>query len=254
MNLLFEILRAVFAYFEAFVYFFKYQLFKYFFLLIFLAIIFAVPFSFLDLLFSIFFAKFPWVPAKQTFWMGLNWLATLSGFILLLILSPLFSLVSDEVSQKMTGQKKKFSLIRFLKELWRNILMGLRNMFWQIIGLTFLYFFILVTRESVWLNRLIYLTLGLMTAYFYGLTILDYALENKGLTYRSSLKFAAQHPGLILGLGLVYEIAINLNLILDVQSEQWALFWPFFAKSLVAFMGVLAASIIVFKEAIFKKN
>ncbi len=250
LNFIFEFGKAAWAYMQALYYLFKYRPYKYILVLLLLTSLFLLPIGFLDLSYNFLLDYWHNVPGHHYFWLMINWLASLSGFILLIILSPVFSWMSEEVGQKLAGKKNGFECFKWLKDIWRGIRMSLRNLAWQTLGFLILSGISIFLPDKMFLKYLLNLLFWLLNAYFYGLTILDYALENERLSYKQSIHFSLQHTGLVLGLGAVYEIMLNLNKFsfFHFNSAQLNTFWPVFSEALVAFLGVLASSIIIFKN------
>ncbi len=249
-----DIIKGITRYVDSIRFFFKFRLYKYLFLLLFLLLIFAFPVVIFDYIITKISGIIPYFNAQKYSLLTINIAASLSGFLLLLILSPVFSLVSEEVGVKLSEQTYRFSPVQLLKDIIRGIKISLRNMFYQYIGIaiisTVLYFLPEIQLIHLTGNVLIIL----ITAYFYGFSILDYAMENYRMPYRDSVQFVHQNPGLAIGLGSVYYLMISLNTIFEGQlvSEHFSVYWSAFSEAIVAFIGVIAASVLMFEKR--KKN
>ena len=54
--------------------------------------------------------------------------STFSKYITLILLSPLLALLSEKTEELLTGNKYTFNADRFVRDIWRGILIALRNM------------------------------------------------------------------------------------------------------------------------------
>ncbi len=255
-----DIIKGIIHYETAIRYFFIFRLYKYLLLLIILLIIFAFPVVIFDYLIHLVAGLIPYFNVQKYTLLTVNIVASISGFFLLLILSPVFSLVSEEVGKRLSGQIYRFSPVQLIKDIVRGIKISLRNMFYQYLGIAFVSIVLYVLPEM----KIIHLTgnflIILITAYFYGFSILDYAMENYRMSYRASVQFVRKNPGLAIGLGMVYYLIISFNTIFEGQlvSEHFYVYWSAFSEAFVAFIGVIAASILMSKykqnEAILQSN
>jgi len=242
-----EILKAIWAYSEALFYFIKFKLYKYLLLLLILLVVFAFPVIIFDFLTGLILKLLPSI--EEYTLMGLNIAAGISGFLLLLVLSPLFSLVSEEVGVRLGGKEYRFSPVQLMKDVIRGIKISLRNMFYQYLAIVLISLVLYLLPKSNLLQILGNVLIALVTAYFYGFSILDYAMENYRMSYRKSVDFVRSHPGLALGLGGVYYSIISLNNLLEghLFNAHTSVYWSGFSEALVAFIGVIAASILMYK-------
>lgn len=105
--------------------------------------------------------------------------------ILLVILSPILSYISERVETHLTGQEFKFGVkdnIRFLK---RGLAIGFKSFIKQTIGtiITLLLGFVFP------INMLIPVFVFLIQAYFTGFSFMDYILERHDMSSEESLIF-----------------------------------------------------------------
>ena len=139
---------------------------------------------------------------------------TFVKYITLIFLSPLFSLLSESVEQKINGTTYSFNFSQLLKDIGRGVLMSLRNMFFE--------YFIITTCFIVTLffAPLIVITgplLMLISWYFLGFTMMDYNFERHKMSISQSVQFARKNKGLICGIGLVYSVFMILPLFLGIM-------------------------------------
>lgn len=130
-----------------------------------------------------------------------------SKYLLLIILSPLFSLLSESADEKLTGNKFPFNLLQLLKDVLRGITVNIRNMFMELF-LTFALWLI-----TIFFPPLIFITfpLGLIIGwYFIGFNLLDYSCERHKLSVRDGIRFIKRHRGYAIGIGCVYSVFLLL--------------------------------------------
>ncbi len=250
-----EFFKSLWAYIAAFGAIVRFRLWKYLILLIVLLTAFVLPVALLDYLLELLVGWIPFGNPEKYALMGVNVVAGLSGFVLLLVLSPLFSLVSEEVTQKLSGKVYRFSITQLIKDIVRGIRITLRNMIYQyaIIALIYILLYFL---PDLYLFEVIGTGLIILfTAYFYGFSILDYAMENHRMGYKTSVDYVRSHPGMAIGLGSVYYLMIRINDVPAFQNvlQHYAVYWSGFAEAIIAFIGVIAASVVLHKVMVVGK-
>lgn len=133
--------------------------------------------------------------------------STFLKYMTLIFLSPLFSLLSERLDEKITGKTFSFSGIQLCKDIMRGIGMSIRNMLFE-------YFFI----ATCFIITLVFPPLAIVTAplllftswYFIGFTMLDYNFERYKMTISQSVQFIRTHKGLACGIGAVYSFFMLL--------------------------------------------
>lgn len=120
-------------------------------------------------------------------------LGIISGYLTLIVLSPVFAWLSEKVEEDVEGVTYPFELKKFIKDVVRAIIIAGRNgviqMLWTLalFLLSFVPFVNLVTAPLLFI----------ITSYFYGFSFLDYTHERMGLNMKQSIarvremKFAA---------------------------------------------------------------
>lgn len=139
---------------------------------------------------------------------------TFVKYITLIFLSPLFSLLSESVEQKINGNNYPFNIKQLLKDIGRGILMSLRNMLFEylIIAICFI--------ATLFFAPLIVITgpfLIIVSWYFLGFTMMDYNFERHKMNITQSVQFARKNKGIICGIGLVYSLFMILPLFLGIM-------------------------------------
>jgi len=252
-----EIIHSISSYVKALFLLIQYRLYKYLLLLLILLIIFAFPVVIFDFIIQLITGLIPYADAQKYASVPVQIAAGFSGFLLLLVLSPVFSLVSEETGQRLSGKTYRFSPAQLVKDIIRGVKITLRNLLYQyvFIALVSVIMYLLPEMKIIQIagNAVIFI----ITAYFYGFSILDYAMENLRMSYKKSVEFVRNHPGMAVGLGSVYYAAISFNNISLINSifGNFNIYWSNFAEAIVAFVGVIAASYLMFSTHIpIEKN
>lgn len=135
--------------------------------------------------------------------------STFSKYMVLIFLSPLFTLLSESVEEKINGNKYPFNLHQFFKDIGRGIAMSIRNMLIE-------YFFIVLCFiVTLFFPPLVFITapfLIMVSWYFLGFTMIDYNFERHKMSISKSVQFAKRNKGLICGIGSVYSFFMMLPL------------------------------------------
>lgn len=134
----------------------------------------------------------------------------LSKYITLILLSPILAFLSEKVEKIVTGNDYPFEWDQFMRDIWRGVLIALRNMVIEygiaipcfIITLIFPPLYIVV-KPFQW-------TLGW---YFYGFAMLDYANERRRLSVGESVRFVRKHKGVAIGNGWLFAVFMWIPII-----------------------------------------
>lgn len=146
----------------------------------------------------------------------LFWLisSTFSKYIVLIFLSPLFSLLSEAVEEKVNSKKYSFKLYQLLKDIGRGILISIRNMMLEYLLITLCFIITLIFPPLVIVSVPF---LIVVSWYFLGFTMLDYNFERHKMSISKSLKFTRKNRGLACGIGMIYSIFMLLPLFLGLM-------------------------------------
>ncbi len=127
----------------------------------------------------------------------------ISKYLVLIILSPLFAYLSERVEEKITGQSYPFNFPQFVKDIIRGVRIALRNLLIEflMIGL-----FTIASFFAGPFAILIMPFLWLVSAYFYGFSMIDYTCERKKMSIRQSVEFVRAHKQLAICIGSLYSI------------------------------------------------
>lgn len=124
-----------------------------------------------------------------------------SKYIVLILLAPVFSVLGEKIDNKLTGQKYDFELNQFVKDMIRGISIAIRNLIIE------LFWTALITIASLFSGGLALVSspiLIVISAYFYGFSMMDYTCERRRLSIGDGVKFVRRHKWFALGNGLMY--------------------------------------------------
>jgi len=167
--------------------------------------------TFIGVIISEFLSGFyKWDTGSGVFSNITKWLATiLSGltflfllrYILLIILAPIMSFLSEEVEEKFTGRSlnKGFSLARSGKELIRGVRMALRNISRELFFTAILFILGFIPIFAPFSLVMIFL----VQAYYAGFGNTDYYLE-RHMGLKESAQQMKRNKGLAIGNGGIY--------------------------------------------------
>lgn len=121
--------------------------------------------------------------------------------ILLIIYSPVLAYLIDILHQKYTGCDEPFRMEQFIKDTVRGIVLAIRGLFTE--GLAVLVLFLIAFLPII--NVIQPILLWFVSAYFLGVSMMDYTLEKKGMNVRESVKYSRNNKSLIMGIGSVFQ-------------------------------------------------
>ena len=128
------------------------------------------------------------------------------GYLVLIVMSPVYSWLSERTEAHITGREYPCSWRQFAFEIFRGILIALRNMFFQMLisFLLFLCSFIPV------IGLLAPFAIFFTSAYFYGFSFIDYAIERKRFNIKQSVRYVNKNIALVTGIGTVFALALTI--------------------------------------------
>jgi CysZ protein len=144
-----------------------------------------------------------WV-LKFLFWMLSG---TFIKYILLMVLSPVFSLLSEKTEEKLTGKNFQFSFVQLLKGIGRGIAISLRNMLLEYFFIFMSFLLCLVFPPLIFITTPLLLLMGW---YFVGFALLDYSCERHRLGIGKGIQFIKKNKGYAIGIGMVYSFFMAL--------------------------------------------
>jgi CysZ protein len=132
-------------------------------------------------------------------------------YILIILISPVLSIVSEKVEKIITGNKYKFNLEQLIKDIKRTINLAIRNVFiefgivYGVALILYIIFWIVPAPEGT--AKFISAQFAMIVAfYYYGFGFIDFINERRRLTIKESVKFVKKHKGFAVALGLVFTL------------------------------------------------
>ncbi len=128
--------------------------------------------------------------------------ARFSKYMVLMALSPVFSILSEKTDEIITGKTYPFDLARTLNDILRGIFIAIRNLCIELAIVS------LITVAAFFAGPLAFLAvpaLWLVSAYYYGFSMLDYTCERR-MSLRESIAFIRRNRNFVLGNGVMYAL------------------------------------------------
>ncbi|WP_430809372.1 MULTISPECIES: EI24 domain-containing protein [unclassified Carboxylicivirga] len=130
--------------------------------------------------------------------------AYVGGYLIIILLSPVFALLSEKTEEIITGRKIPFDFRQFISDIMRGVLLALRNLAVEL-GLTLM---LIILSFVPLIGYFTPLALFLVSAYFYGFSFLDYTFERKRFKLDYSVRFMRRNRGLAVGSGFVFSLVL----------------------------------------------
>lgn len=135
-------------------------------------------------------------------------------YMVLIIMSPLFALLSESVEQKLKGTSYPFSFFQLIKDTRRGIAVSIRNM---LLEYMFIFLCFIITLVFPPLAIFSGPAIILISCYFLGFTMLDYNFERYKMSISQSVQFARKNIGLACGIGMVYSCFMLLPFYIGIS-------------------------------------
>lgn len=142
----------------------------------------------------------------------------LNKYIVLVLMSPVMSLVSERTDEKLTGREFPFEWPQLFKDIWRGVLIAMRNFAIEMGIIIAVCAVNLAITAVVPPLAIITLPAGavftwLVGAYFFGFATIDYTNERRRLNVKESVAFIRANKGIALGNGIVFAFLMWIPLI-----------------------------------------
>jgi CysZ protein len=126
------------------------------------------------------------------------------GYLLMVVMSPVYSWLSERVEARLSGVRYPFRFRQFLWQAWRGVLLAAGGMVLQTGAFLVLFACSFIPPLGLVTPILAFL----VTAYFYGFAFMDYAVERKRLTLREGIGYIHREAGRAVGVGAVFTLAL----------------------------------------------
>ena len=196
-----------------------------------------------------------WEKAKNGMSSGFHWIVAIAlkvifffitsffmKYIVLAFMSPILAWLSEKAENKLTVNDYPFKWDQFMRDVWRGILISVRNFAIEITLMSILWFiFLILGFIFAPLSFLGWICIFVLSSYYYGYAMLDYINERRRLTIGEGSKFVRKYSGLAIALGMFIAIIPEISF--------WLIqFGASFFIGTAAIISVVAAVIAVHKE------
>ncbi len=130
-------------------------------------------------------------------------------FIVLTVLSPFNTFLGEKMDTKLTGQEFGGGFIRFINDFFRMIFVVLLALILQFFALG-IYWIISYFIDNPFIDEIAYF---LISAFFFGFSFYDFALERYEINVMGSLGFAFRNPLTMILTGGIFLLIYNIPLI-----------------------------------------
>jgi CysZ protein len=127
--------------------------------------------------------------------------AYLSGYIIIILMSPILAYISEKTEQIITGNTYKTSVKQLIKDIIRGILLASRNFLIEVFFII-LMFFISFIPVIGWLGTIV---LFVISSYFYGFSFIDYNNERQKMSISESVSVVRKFRWLAISNGSVFS-------------------------------------------------
>ena len=145
--------------------------------------------------------------------------------IILLLYSPVLAYLIEVVDKKHKGIDTPFKLEQFLKDSVRGIVLATRGILLE--GLIIIALIIMAFVPII--NIIQPILMWLVSSYFLGVSMLDYALERKGLNVKESIIYSKQNKSLASSIGSVFQLVFFIPAIGWMLAPTYSAIAAYFA-------------------------
>ena len=148
----------------------------------------------------------------------------LGGYIIVIILSPLFSIISEKTEHVLTNDafEYPFELKQFMKDVFRGIGIAIRNLALETAVMILVFLVGLLLSFISWIGVIF---MFFITSYFFGFSYMDYSNERYKRSLKESVKFMRKYKWVAVVNGSLFALV---------------LFIPYIGVALSAFVAVLS--------------
>ncbi|MAY83974.1 MAG: hypothetical protein CMP59_07560 [Flavobacteriales bacterium] len=158
--------------------------------------------------------------------------AFVGGYVILIIMAPVLAYISEKTESIILGTDFPFSWSQFFKDIFRGIVLAIRNFFIEILATIVLFFLSFVPLLGFVTGPLLF---GI-SAYFYGFSFMDYTAERRKMKVKESVDFVKQNRGIAIANGGIFALFLLI---------------PFIGVTIATFIAInstVAASISILKK------
>ncbi len=128
----------------------------------------------------------------------------IGGYLIVILLSPVYAILSEKTEKILTGKEYPFSLSQFIKDIWRGIRLAIRNFIIEMALTIFLFILSFIPFVGLFSG----ITIFIISSYFYGFSFMDYSLERRKINLKRSVSFVKKNKGIAVGNGSVFALTL----------------------------------------------
>ena len=190
-------------------------------------------------------------------------------YVIILLISPLLSIVSERTERILTQNKYNYNLKQLIKDVKRALNLIIRNLFWEmtlglvviILSMLLNYFFSINEAVRLTIEQAL---ISLIAFYYYGFGFIDYIMERLKMNHFQSIKFVRKHRGLAIALGLVFtpifHYSNNFLFTIKEQFETGSIYFTLIVLlsasiiAIIPIVSMVAATLAVHQLIDLKKS
>ncbi len=149
----------------------------------------------------------------------------LGGYIIITVLSPLFSIVSEKTENYLTiggNIDSKFELKQVFKDVMRGIILSIRNILLE----TLIVLFMFIISFIPVIGWFVAFFMFFVSAYFFGFSYMDFANERQKRNVKESVKYVRKYKWVAITNGCFFSLALII---------------PYCGIAISAFVAILSA-------------
>jgi CysZ protein len=145
--------------------------------------------------------------------------------ILLILYSPVLAYLVDVLDKKHKGLNEPFRMEQFIRDTVRGIKLAVRGLFLEGGAL-----FVLILLALIPIVNLIQpILLWFVSAYFLGVSMLDYTLEKRGMNVKESINYTKKNKSLAVGIGSVFQLIFLIPFLGWMIAPTYSVIAAYFA-------------------------
>lgn len=168
-----------------------------------------------------------------------------SKYLVVIILSPLLSYMSQKSEKILTGNTYGFDVKQLWKDIKRGVKIAIRNIMWHYFFFAILYIVAVLGWEHPEKSPVFYLTF-VLGFFYYGFGFIDYVNERLRWDLDESISFVRKHRGLAISIGMIYSVMIlvpvDLSILFSGKSFENGLMSGIGNYALHLFLWICAAT------------
>jgi CysZ protein len=135
--------------------------------------------------------------------------AFIGGYVILILMSPVLAYLSEKTEQIVLGTEVPFSWLQLLKDMWRGIVLAIRNFLLELMAMILLFFVSFIPVVGLISTPLLFL----ISSYYYGFSFIDYTAERRKLKVKDSIHFVKRNKGLAVANGALFAFGLLIPII-----------------------------------------